>query len=408
MVSFGDELLNPQVANGQYRSMGKWFLLPLHLAARAVNGRGTDRLMSLNPSLLRTSFAIGSVLLGGALLVSGCGGGGSGPTSPTATPLPSSTPDPSATSTPVPTTIPVGTFADEFNAGSLDRSKWVVSDSSFKIQRTQFGNQPTFGQDTDGTRYMRVPLSTFIPTGATTTTQLYGTEVFANQKVARGSGVVFEARMRLTNPAQKGLVASFFLLGQKGTYGVPADPLKIDEIDHEILTNGIADNSPYTWTNSYNDFILEQPNVTPDSYTDNRKTIGAPEPIVAGYNAGNWNLYRVVWQAGKVEWFINNQLIRTETSQVVPDDALGVRFNLWGAADAPLGWQQAFDASLAPVTTAAAAQTYGLDVDWVHVTPLTANTTGTLKSVSGLRVTPITSADRAHAGGAGYRSKGRR
>lgn len=356
--------------------------------------------LNLNPSLLRASFAISSVLLGGALLVSGCGGGGSGPT-----PNPTATTTPGATSTPAPTSAPVGTFADEFNSGSLDTVKWSVFDGSHKIQRTQFGNQPTFGQDTDGTRYMRLPLDTYLPGGATGGVELFGTEVYANQKIARGNGIVFEARLRETDPNQGGQVPSFFALGQKGDYGNINNPLKVDELDYELLTAGNTATPRYVWTNSINDFTIEQPGTGGDAYNDTTKTVAFRTAPISGYTPGNWNVYRIAWKAGQVQWFINGQLIRTETSQVVPDEDLGVRFNLWGASNV---WSDAYDGTLTAASTPAENKKYGLDVDWVRVTPLTANTTGTLRSASGLSLSPITSADRAHAGGVGYRSNKRR
>ncbi|BCM92078.1 hypothetical protein IAD21_03957 [Abditibacteriota bacterium] len=367
-------------------------------------------MLSLNPSFVRASFAIGSILLGGALLVSGCGGGGGGATVPTSTPIPTFTPAPNATATPTP--VPGTAFADEFNAGSLDRTKWTTLDNSNRLQRTQFGNQPDFGQDTDGTRFMRVKIDSFLPDDtvrAAGILQFYGTELAANQKIARGTGVEFQARMRMSNPERGGLVGSFFLFGQKGNFG-GNPPLSFDEIDHEVLTNGVNANPPYTWTNTYNDFRVPQTGVpSGDSYTDPTKTIGLAEPTTTGYAAGNWNVYRVVWRAGQVQWFINDQLIRTETSGVVPDDALGVRFNMWAATAPPAGWAAAFDDTLKPANTLADNKTYSLDVDWVRVKSLSATTTGAVRTPSSLQVIPLSSAEITRGlAGADYHSNARR
>ncbi|RYX84940.1 glycosyl hydrolase family protein [bacterium] len=358
-------------------------------------------MFALKSSLSRASFAISSVLLGSALLVSGCGGGGGGATVPTATPIPSTTP----TATPLPSV-----FSDEFNSGSLDRSKWTTLTTTSSLQRTQFGNQPRFAQDSDGTRYMRLPLDTYVPDAAVRQAgvlQMYGTEVAANQKITRGTGIAFEARTRLSNPERGGLITSFFMFGQKGNFnGTP--PLTFDEIDHEVLTNGLLATPPYTWTNSYNDFIIPQTGYpSGDSYFDSTKTIALPEPFTTGYSAGNWNVYRVEWKPGQVQWFINNQLIRTETSGVVPDDSLGVRFNIWAAQAPPLGWEAAYDATLTPAQTSSANQTYTLDVDWVRVRTL-ASTTGTVRSTSSSRLVPLSSAEIVRGlSGPGYQSKGK-
>ena len=300
-----------------------------------------------------------STLLGGALLLGGCGGGGSGPSVP---------------ATPVPTTAPGTLLADEFNSGSLDGKRWTVLGSTLNIQRTQMGNTPSFAQDSDGTRYMRVKLDSYLPTPSVrdgNSLEFLGTEVGGTMRFARGNGVSFESRMRLSAPNQAGMVAAMFLYSEKGIYG-GTPPLLLDEIDHELLTTPLNSGSPYTWTNIYNDFILHQPGQGDgDSYVNNpTKTEGLPEPIIATFNPSGWNTYRIEWKAGSVQWFINDTLIRTDTSARVPDDALGVRFNIWAASAPPTGWAAAFSDTLKAATSAADNKTYSLDVDWIHVKSL--------------------------------------
>lgn len=336
-------------------------------------------------------WALSSVLLGGALLVSGCGGGGSGP----------STPTPTATNTATPTpTIPGLVFADEFNAGSLDRGKWAPLDRTSTLQRTEFGNQPDFNQDTDGTKFMRVKIDTYLPDDAARAegkVQFYGTEVVAKSKVPRGTGIEFQARMRMSNPERTGLVGAFFLFGSKGTFG-GTQPLSFDEIDHELLTNAFATNPPYTWTNIYNDFRVPQPGVPGgDSYfnTDKQNGLSRPLSLVPDFDGRGWNLYRIVWRPGSVQWFINDHPIWEDKSGRVPDDDLGVRFNLWAAKD----WAAAFSNDLKPAATAAENQSYSLDVDWVRVRTLDSTTT------SPIRLKPLTTEQILRGGpGAGYRS----
>ena len=344
---------------------------------------------SLNPSL-RAFLAPFSLILGGALLVSGCGGGGSGggPTTPTSTPIPGVTPTPTAT--PLPGVV----FSDEFDAGRLDSGKWTVLDRSNTLQRTEFGNQPVFSQDGDGTRFMRLKLDTFLPDGGAKAgglVELFGTQVVANSKIDRGNGVEFQAKMRMTNPNQPGLVGAFFLFGQKGNFG-GTPPLSFDEIDHELLTNAFVANPPYTWTNIYNDFRVPQPGLpTGDRYDDLTKNDGQPRPIQSGFDKGGWNVYRIVWKPGQVQWFINgsDQPIATDTTGRVPDDALGVRFNLWAAAAPPIGWADAYSAALQAASTPGANQTFSLDVDWVRVRSLGA-TTSDARSKASSRLIPMT------------------
>ncbi len=342
--------------------------------------------MSFLNSSLRTPLALGSLLLGGSLLVSGCGGGGSGggPTTPTSTPVPGAT----ATPAPLPGTL----FSDEFNAGALDTGKWTTLDSSNTLQRTEFGNQAAFSQDSDGTRFMRLKLDTFLPDSAAKAgglLELYGTQVVANSKIERGSGVEFRARMRMANPDQPGLVGAFFLFGQKGNFG-GTPPLSFDEIDHELLTNAFVANPPYTWTNIYNDFRIPQPGLpNGDRYDDLTKNDGRARALTSGFNKATWNEYRIEWRAGEVKWFINDQLMASDTSVRVPDDALGVRFNLWGAAAPPIGWAAAYSAALQAAATPAQNQTFSLDVDWVRVKSLD-STTSAARSTSPARLIPMT------------------
>ncbi len=356
--------------------------------------------MFLNP-FLRAPLALATAFLGGALLVSGCGGGGGGVTVPTSTPVPGG-PTPTATQA-------SNLFSDEFNSNSLDTSKWTPLDNSRSLQRTQFGNLPTFAQDSDGTRFMRVKLDTFLPNAqATPGTELYGTEVIAKSKIALGNGVEFQARMRMANPDQRGLVGSFFLFGQKGNFGgTPA--LSFDEIDHELLTNAFVANPPYTWTNIYNDFRVPQAGVpNGDSFSDLTKQNGLARPLTTNFDKAAWNVYRIVWKPGQVEWFINDQPILTDTTNRVPDDDLGVRFNLWGATAAPIGWAAAFSDSLKPAATAAENQTFSLDVDWVRVRSLNASGNDARATTSS-RLVPLSPAEITRGlPGASYRSSARR
>ena len=352
-------------------------------------------MFALNPKAL---LALSSLALGGALLVSGCGGGGGGATTPTATSGPTATP-----------TTPGVVFSDEFNSGSLNSSKWSTLDRTHVIQRTEFGNNATFGSDSDGTKFMRVNLDTFLPDDAARAegkVQFYGTEIAGKTLIPRGNGVRFQARMRVGTPGRTGMVGSFFMFGQKGTYG--GEPkLSYDEIDHELLTKAFAATPPYTWTNCYNDFRVPQPGLEGgDSYADETKNLGLAENYSTGYDSAGWNVYRIDWKPGQVEWFINDQLIRTDTSGRVPDDALAVRFNLWAAAtQANGGWEAAADAAFTPAATAAENKTYSLDVDWVRVSGL--NSTMTAAVSSRLQTLSDTQLMRGLSG-PGYRSSKKR
>ncbi len=336
-----------------------------------------------------------SLLLGSALFLNGCGGGGSsGPSVPTATP------------TPVPASNVL--LDDEFNAGALDTKRWSVvsSDSTtiYNIQRTQLGNKPDFAQDADGTRFMRIKLDTYLPVHTvkgSDTLSFLGTELNSKLRFARGNGVSFESRMRLSNANTLGLVDAFFAYGEKGTFdGTP--PLSLDEIDHEMLTNTLFTKPPTSWTNIYNDFVLPQAgNTTGDSYFDPIKTEGTFKPLVPGFDPTGWNTYRIDWKAGSVRWFINDTMTREDTSVRVPDDALGVRFNIWAPSGPPYGWTPAWSDSLKSAASAAENQTFAFDVDWVHVRTLDGKAPATSALVA---PAPTTATRRGGAAMGGFRS----
>jgi len=323
--------------------------------------------MNFSPRRARSVFGpmllLGSPLL---FLLNGCGGGGGG----TSLPVP----------TPTPTSPPGLLLDDEFNSGSLDSNRWEVQNTSSYIQRTQLGNNPTFAQDSDGTKYVQLPLNTYLPVraaGSPSDVTLSGTEFGTNVRYPVGTGLKFEARMRLPNLSQQGIVNAFFMFSAKGNYG-GTPPLNIDEIDHELLNKAYVQKQPYTWTNIYNDFVVAQPDgkggTIGGAYGDSTTTLGVAENLVANYNPSNWNVYRVDWQTGSVKWYINDVLIRTDTSGRVPDEPLGVRFNIWGAKDpATGGWDAAYSDTLQPAKSPDQNQTFNLDVDWVHVNTLDGN-----------------------------------
>lgn len=302
------------------------------------------------------------LLLGSPLLflLNGCGGGGGG------------------TSVPIPTPAPAGPpgllLDDEFNTGALNSNMWSVQNNTSSIQRTQLGNNPTFAQDSDGTKYVQLALNTYLPSrapGSPADVTLSGTEFGSNMRFPVGTGIRFEARMRLPDVAQLGIVNAFFLFSSKDNYG-GTPPLNIDEIDHELLSKAFTAQSPFTWTNTYNNFIIAQPGNPGDNYGSTpNKTLGLAKGLVAGYNPRNWNVYRVDWQSGSINWYINDVLIRSDSGMRVPDEPLGVRFNVWAAKDpATGGWSDAYSDTLQPAASAAENKTFNLDVDWVHVNTL--------------------------------------
>jgi hypothetical protein len=84
---------------------------------------------------------------------------------------------------------------------------------------------------------------------------------------------------------------------------------------------------------------------------------------VAGLDLTQFQNYKVEWTPQHMKWYVNNQLVRTQTSNV-PNDPMKLHFNLW-APDSTFA--DAFNAALQPAATPGANQTYSVQVDHVEV-----------------------------------------
>lgn len=246
------------------------------------------------------------------------------------------------------------TFQDEFNSGAIDGSAWNFYDGSHALQRTQFGTAPTVGADADGTRYARVRLDTFNP-DRSNSAMLRGTEMFSRRlfSLPPTGGLQMEARVRCAN-LPRGLVGAFYTYGYRGTW---PDTYYSDEIDFELLTNFGTDQA---WLNIWNDW---------NPAGKNPGSSRATQTAIAGYNRTQWTTYTIRWYRNRVEWLVNGVLARTE-NMIVPNDPQALRFNLWAASS---GWSTAYDANLQPASSAAANQTFNMDVDYMRVAPIDDN-----------------------------------
>ena len=249
-------------------------------------------------------------------------------------------------------------FSDEFNT-SFNTNQWDVYDSTHSLQRTQFGNVPQTvlgSQSTDGTGYMRLRLDTYNP-DRNYPTFVRGTEI-TSREFKPGPGLEIEARVRGAN-LPRGIVFAFFTLGQRGTW--PTSYLK-EEIDFEFLTNFLntTDANPdknKLWLNVWDDW-------NPLRGGPNQATRTLP-PASANFQPGGWNVYKIRWLNDKVEWIVNGVVVRTSTN-ILPDDPMQLRFNIWAAGD----WGTAADFTANGVVATSdprANKAYYMDVDYVRV-----------------------------------------
>lgn len=261
---------------------------------------------------------------------------------------------------------------DDFNGtGIVNPSVWRLpfgEEGSF-VGRTQFrGNSATDmplqgvaeAAASDG-MVTELHLDTYSPIDAGN--QFLGTDLLTKQNFARGGGLSFESRLRLKAPTTGGLVGGFFAYDVQRES--PPGTLVRDEIDFELISNQAVGGSPThdPFTNFWNEGPFTGPAAAGAGQFHN----------VAGVDLTQFQDYKVDWTPQSIKWYVNNNLVRTQTTNV-PDDPMKLHFNLW-APDS--GFADAFNGALAPAATAGANQRYTLQVDHIEVnrinTTLSAN-----------------------------------
>lgn len=261
---------------------------------------------------------------------------------------------------------------DDFNgSGNVNTAVWRLpfgEEGSF-VGRTQFRGDPATDLPQQGLaeplasdgKVAELYLDTYSPIDPGN--QFLGTDLLTKQNFARGGGLTFESRIRLKPTTTGGLVGGFF------SYDVqresPPGTLVRDEIDYELISNqaigGAPTNDPFT--NFWNEGPFTGPGAAGAGQFHN----------VAGLNLTQFQNYKVEWTPAAIKWYVNNGLVRTQTTNV-PDDPMKLHFNLW-APDST--FSDAFNAALTPAATSGANQRYALQIDHVEVnrinTTLSAN-----------------------------------
>lgn len=181
-----------------------------------------------------------------------------------------------------------------------------------------------------------------------------GGELHTVRMFAPNTSYRFEAKVRCkTYP--NGLVTSFFL------YGYDCSNSNSDEVDFEFLSNKTNDDVNYpngdpVQTNPWNESIQCPNYVSPD-----------------GLDLSKWNTFRIYWYPSlhQVDWTwvfdpVNDLELplRTETNLVcIPDEPMAIYFNFWASN---IGWQEAYDANLQPVSDPNANQIYEYEIEYVE------------------------------------------
>jgi len=237
---------------------------------------------------------------------------------------------------------------DDFDGPALDTATWGVADWNIG-DRTQFGNQPVFASE-GADRFVQLPLDTWNPNQPGV--RVLGCEIYSLQNFSNTGGIEYLARARLATDVP-GLVAAFFTYNQQRRKGRWIS----DEIDFELLSKQPFERLLVT---SWNDW-----GAAGSAYDDRVHHLGAYLDL-PGFDWRAWNSYAMRWYPDRVEWWVNEQLVRTNTSPV-PDQDQPARANFWAGGST---WPDAFDATLAPVASASQNRRFTWDVDYIMVTRL--------------------------------------
>jgi beta-glucanase (GH16 family) len=240
-------------------------------------------------------------------------------------------------------------FQDNFSTnGPLDSSNWdfnhwsQVNNPSF-LGLTQMRQSLPFAEK----GMARIRLDTWLDGNAFSGSEAITKEAFELDN----GGVAFEGKFRFDS-TQGGMITGFFTF-QDFPPNVARNPH--DEIDFEILTSQQAKIST-------NVFIA----------AENSKDYPISIPMA---ELGDWHTYRMEWLPGMVRWFVDGNLIRTETEHV-PVQPQQLHMNLWGV---PTNWKQSLGdpqgptvgaSDFVPAKSAAENKTYFFDVSSVKVEQL--------------------------------------
>ena len=224
-------------------------------------------------------------------------------------------------------------FFDDFTGNSVDQSVWTYpsGNASFNGQTQMRAGYPSVSNS-----LLHLQLDTYNPSGNPVGNSFLGSEILTRGTATPGTGLIAEIRARMVTPVN-GLVGGAFLYN----YLTATDH---SEIDYELLSN--------------------MPNqVQTNIYASEPLGTGHPEfDDIAQLDITQFNNYRIEWFPDHVSWFVNNQLVRKNTT-IVPTEAQALHLNFYVPAS---GWTAAYAANLLPASSQANNKTYLFDVDWVR------------------------------------------
>jgi beta-glucanase (GH16 family) len=229
---------------------------------------------------------------------------------------------------------------DDFDGDRVSSSKWHIPTwvspmDGTVVGHTQFRFAQASSLPTANNGNAMIALETYNPTAFS----FYGTDLRSNQSFALENGIHITVRAKM-DTATPGIVGGIFLYALK-----PGSTTYHDEIDFELLTNlpnGVQ-------TNIYGNEKLGTGNVQFVPFTSGTIT--------------DYHTYEIKWEPNRVSWFVDGNLVRTDTSHV-PTGPMNFHLNIWVPDP---GWPAAYDPHLEPASSAGSNQIFSMSVDSVHI-----------------------------------------
>lgn len=229
---------------------------------------------------------------------------------------------------------------DDFNGNIVSSSEWHIptwvspTDGTY-VGRTQFRVTQHSSLPPTSNSMAIITVESYNPTGFS----FYGTDLISNQSFLLDKGIHITVRAKM-DTSMLGIVGGIFLYALK-----TGSTTSHDEIDFELLTN--------------------VPNgVQTNIYSNEPLGIGHPQfiPYTTG-SITDYHTYEIKWHLNQVSWFIDDKLVRTETSHV-PTGPMNFHLNIWVPGPE---WDQAYNPNLQPTSSANSNQTFRMNVDSVNI-----------------------------------------
>ena len=236
---------------------------------------------------------------------------------------------------------------EQFNGNSVDTSVFTTDSGNTIFGRVRLNSQ--FPPVQNGTLRLRLQSFNPIDTGSL----FFADEIRTRQTFAptANAGFSFDTRARFVddaiNPLRPGVIGGVFLFGLDANF---PNPNERDEIDFELLSN------------------FPQNTISTNIFNDDGFNVGGDFVItsVPGLDLTQFNDYRIEIQLDSTRFFVNDQLIREETSNlaVEPQD-FRLNINTQGP-----GFGAAFSAEIQPTSNFFNNEIFIMEVDSLVITQL--------------------------------------